>query len=417
MSKSKKQNKNKPSPIKLLFYKIRNKIRRERKIKEEKKVWETSPKFRHNQPFPLDDIILHKYLKEKWEAGWFDSFNDNHFIIRAIKGTLNDCVGKEQLLYANRYNAYCDEQSMSETFCMNFPSRLKMMENVFGTEKIRNFVENQLSAGKAHYNEDTFFEAMSEISILSFFSVRYDWTKALYEPPVNDSNAHNPEAAFIYESDTFNLRCNIEVKTARYSNPIEDNVFIPTVLVNETGIQKLESLCTAHGMKLEGTYPKKLLGFIKSACEKFSFPDANEVNILCLNWTFRNYVDNSFLEAWSLLTNKHNGLMTHSDKWEIFLEPGETMPDLSKITAIIVYDESLDGLLFNDFSFVWRRNGQGPCFRFYVNDMTKVDLLRNLTQMNPDKAETQYSMRSYNTNEIPDIPLKTFRQVIINNIM
>lgn len=417
MSKSKKQNKNKPSPIKLFFYKIRNKICKIKKVYEEKKEWKTSPKYRHNKPFPLEDNILHKYLKEKWEAGWFDSFDENHFIIRAMNGTLNNCVGKEQFLYANRYNSYCDEHSMSEAFCNNFPLRLQKMENVFGSDEIRNFVENQLSAGKSHYNEDVFFEALSEISILSFFSARCEWTKALYEPPVNSSDAHNPEAAFMYKSDTFNFRCNIEVKTARYSHVIEDNVFIPTVLINDTGIQELETLCNIHGMKLEGTYPKKLLGFIKSACEKFSVPDDSEVNLLCLNWTFRNYVDNSFLEAWSLLTNKYNGLMTHPDKWDIFLEPGETMPNLSKITAIIVYEESLDGLLFNDFSFVWRRNGQGPCFRFYVNDNSKVDLLRNLTQMNPDKNETQYSMCSYNTSQIQGIPQETFRQVILDNLV
>lgn len=417
MSKSKKCNKKKPSPMKLLFYKTRGKFRKMWKTYENKKEWKTSLKYRHNKQFPLEGNILYNYLKEKWEEGWFDSFDDKHFIIQAINGSLSDFVGKGQMLYANRFCAYCDENNISDAFCLNFAPRLQKMEAVFGTDKIRNFVENQLSAGKEHYDEDTFFEALSEISILSFFSVRYDWTKVLYEPPVNDSNAHNPEAAFIYDSEKFTLRCNIEVKTARYPHVIEDNVFIPTVLVNETGIKQLETLCNSYGMKFDGTYPKKLLGFIKSACQKFSVPESDEVNILCLNWTFRNYKDNSFLEAWSLLTNKHNGLLTHPDKWGAFLETGESMPDLSKITAIIVYAESLDGLLFNDFSFVLRRNGEGSCFRFYVTDKSKVTMLRELTQMNPDNPETQYSMSSCNVTELHNIPWDRFKQTILDNLL
>lgn len=56
------------------------------------------------------------------------------------------------------------------------------MSAVFGEEKIKKCIKNQLSAGKSSYDRDMFFQALSEIEILSFYCGRIKWTEALYAP-------------------------------------------------------------------------------------------------------------------------------------------------------------------------------------------------------------------------------------------
>ena len=62
-----------------------------------------------------------------------------------------------------------------------------------------------------------------------------------------------------------------------------------------------------------------LVEFINSATKKFNYPKKNEYNLLYINWSYSDFPSNSFLEAWSLLTNKYNGLLTHP-------EIGTTLP-------------------------------------------------------------------------------------------
>ena len=78
------------------------------------------------------------------------------------------------------------------------------------------FIKDQLSAGKQNYNEDTFFEAVSEVSVLYFYTFRSRWKQALYEPPIGKSKlSKNPEARFIGElslnGDAQKITINIEV--------------------------------------------------------------------------------------------------------------------------------------------------------------------------------------------------------------
>ena len=82
----------------------------------------------------------------------------------------------------------------------------------------------------------------------------------------------------------------------------------------------------------------------------------------------------------------------------------------NKITAVIVYTESLDGLMFSDFKFVWQRHGAGPRFRMWVlNDKLREDecsdksnILFKITGMNPDIPINSNVLLYYNNEEKED---------------
>ena len=72
----------------------------------------------------------------------------------------------------------------------------------------------------------------------------------------------------------------------------------------------------------------------------------------------------------------------------------------TKISAIVVYTESLEGIAFSDFRYVWQRNGAGARFRMWVIDdalrqlelENKSDILFRVTGMRPSAPLTQYVM-------------------------
>ena len=120
------------------------------------------------------------------------------------------------------------------------------------------------------------------------------------------------------------------------------------------------------------------------------------------------------MEAWSLLTNPYNGLLNHR---EIGLNFGLEKEVYDRITAIIVYTESLEGLMFGDYRFVWQGNGSGPRFRMWVlnkkahkNELSnKSDALWKLTGMNPDKEGEFLVMANGITNEECDNALNIIK--------
>ena len=59
----------------------------------------------------------------------------------------------------------------------------------------------------------------------------------------------------------------------------------------------------------------KLKDFLNSASSKFSVPQSNEYNLLYINWSYCDFASNSFLEAWSLLTNRIMFTGTQCDLW------------------------------------------------------------------------------------------------------
>ena len=203
-------------------------------------------------------------------------------------------------------------------FCINFSRRLEGLYHDFGEDAIKRFITDQLSAGKHNYSEDAFFQALSEISILSFFTSLREWTKIIYEPPVvNGVNNKNPEASFCgvfeckgqadsHEHVEKSITLNVEVKSPQFPHDSHTNekIAIPTALLSQEGRENVKNFCKENNIRYLDPRVLKMRDFINSATSKFNIPEQDEYNILYINWSFRDFPSNAFLEAWSLLTNE-----------------------------------------------------------------------------------------------------------------
>lgn len=374
---------------------------------------------RREKIFPLEEFIeLCGFLHKAWTNGWLDEYSDDHFLIKAIENRLITFVGKEQLIEndINQQGIINSDGSINTTafslnFCINFSRHMQFLAQIFGEESIKSFITSQMSAGKQHYKEDTFFEALSEVSILSFYAARCKWKQVIYEPPVIvGDNKKNPEARFIgslycrvngknqLETEK-TVTINIEVKSPEFPHNIneKEKIAIPTILLTDDGRKEIKKFCKERGLLYMDPRVLKLRDFINSAASKFTIPQDDEFNLLYINWSYRDFPSNSFLEAGALLTNEINGVLTHP---EFAADIGIVPEAFEKITAVIVYTESLEGLMFSDFRHVWQRNGAGPRFHMWVIDeklrnaewMDESNILFYITGMNPSKELTQMVM-------------------------
>lgn len=365
---------------------------------------------RSEKPFPTscDDFI--GFFENAWNKGWLDEYSDEHFLIKCINKQLTGIEWESQLLFNNSTSintpitddGKIDYNSFTINFIVNLSAKLMGMSTVFGEEDIKNFVKNQLAAGKDSYDRDMFFQALSEIEILSFYCGRTKWKEALYEPPTG-VNGSNPEARFVYENEATNTTTtiNVEVKTPKFPLIVEHRVktAIPTILLSDVGRREFQKLCEDNKSKCIMPRVTKLVQFINSAANKFEKPKENEFNLLYINWSYSDFPSNSFLEAWSLLTNDKNGILTHP-------EIGTSLPFASpicreayeKITAVIVYTSSLEQLMFSNFLYSWQGSREvGPRFRMFVLDeklrenelADKSNILFKITGMNPSLLEPQ----------------------------
>lgn len=396
---------------------------------------------RSNTDFPISDVCfleLCSYIYDAWTQGWLDDFSNEHFLIRALENRLLDFVGKLQFI-ANNLNMHnvvqsdgsIDEEKFCYNFCINLSQKLSYLSKTFGADSIKKFVIDQLSAGKTNYDEDTFFQALSEVSILHFYACRFKWEEAIYEPPLlqNGSNK-NPEASFRGEIPAIssqggnNVIVSIEVKSPKFPQYTEskERIMIPTILINKENKATIEDFCKDNNIKYLDPRILKLRDFFKSAVEKFSVPSDDEFNILYINWSYRDFPSNSFLEAWSLLTNDINGILIYKDIAEKLDFPIELF---DKITAVVVYSESLEGLMFSDFRYVWQRSKVDTHFRMWViNEKLRKselsdssDILFRITGMNPDPQLTQHLMLDYKSSNFEETLESAYIGTKLSNII
>lgn len=374
---------------------------------------------RHERSFPCsNDQGLCDYLEKAWISGQLDEYADEHFLIKALENRLSSFLGFQQMIYNDpRFIQWfetstniIDDSSFNFNFCINLSKRLSLLESVFGKNQIDKFITDQLSAGKGHYDENTFFEAMSEISVLTFYSGRL-WDSALYEPPLEIGKIKkNPEARFMKKySGNRTITVNIEVKCPKFPEVRqgERKIFIPAFLLTEKGRTAVQSECSRHSIPYCSPRVLKLKEFLNSAADKFSTPNADTFNLLYINWSYSDFPSNGFLEAWSLLTNEINGLLTQP---AAALSVGVAPDVFDKITAVIVYTEAFEGLMFSDFRYVWQRNGYGPRFRMWVlNDNLRnaewkdeSRILFETTGMNPDYPSSPICLMDYNIKNDSD---------------
>lgn len=194
--------------------------------------------------FPIkEDNILLDFLRRIWKEGWLDEYSDKHFLIRAIENRLTDFLGKQQA-YRDNTILYpvINDDNFTMNFLINFSFKMNGLCNVFSEKDIKKFVMDQLSAGKNHYNEEQFFRALSEISVLSFFCSITKWRDKIYEPKINGKK--NPEVRFISRDDVI---IDIEVKTPGFiQTNLNEKKMMPTVLLTQEGKALIEKHCKDH---------------------------------------------------------------------------------------------------------------------------------------------------------------------------
>ncbi len=329
---------------------------------------------RSNKECPIKHIDIPGALSDAWRRGWMNEFSDDHFLIKAIEGRLEKFEGINQFVINNCQLYHINDRNFQECFCINLSCSIAGLKDFFGENKVRQFFIDQLSAGKEKYDESQFFRALSEISVLRFWVQRSKFGE--YEPRTNGQK--NPEARFICNNG---VTVDVEVKTPGFNKADGiENFVLPLVLLNNEGQDQFVSFCNSKSLK--GIMPRvgKLKDFLNSASDKFESVDhVNHMNFLYINWTFSEMMESGFEEALSLLAHPYNGILLHKD---IGLSIGVKEEVYDRITAVIVYTEPLNSLMFDDFRYVWTKGADGMP-HFGIVGMHNCDSLYKITGMNP----------------------------------
>lgn len=133
----------------------------------------------------------------------------------------------------------------------------------------------------------------------------------------------------------------------------------------------------------------KLKDYMNSAENKFNASSKNEINLLFINWSYWDVPMKGYLEAWRLMTNRINGILTNRKAGKGI---GVIPEAYQNISAVIVYSQGLEGMMFNDFRYAFA----GDQVYMWVLDESLRDqqeLLRNLTGLfisKPDSATLLY---------------------------
>jgi hypothetical protein len=278
----------------------------------------------------------------------------------------------------------------SSTFLINFSIKLQICANIFSEEKIFDFVANQLSAGKKKYREEAFFEALSEINVLFYFCNFVSKIKeARYEPKQGIHGA-NPEARFIFENDVI---MDIEVKKANFTSCVnlkkgEAGAIKPNIALTQSTKNELMQFCFDNKLQLVFPRVSKLGEFVKSAANKFQTPTTNKhFNLLFINWTYTDFPECGVNEPMSIFINTENGLFHNNNALSLIKNRhGENIidrNDLDKISAVVLYRDTLETLLSGDFRFHFKEQTFRLAFNRINNDKLNFKLLSDLLGMNP----------------------------------
>ncbi len=304
-------------------------------------------------PEKLPDVLCGT-MKRFWERGVFDEYADEHFLIRAInndiKGITLALIKKDTAELKKRVYDKAALSLFINNFLINFSAKLTGLCNYFGEDKIEHFLREQFSAGKSQYDEEIFWEALSEVHMLYYFvGLGPAFVKnAEYEPRLGESNK-NPEARLVYEN---NMILDIEVKTPRF--PMRDLLkehILPSVLLDEEGRKKLSDFCKKS--QVECCLPRvlKIKDYINSAGGKFETPaNTNHINLLAINWTYSEFADTGLFEPISLFCNPANGLFVNPNVWQSL---GIESEAVRKISAVLLYKVPEEMLMFGDARYLF----------------------------------------------------------------
>lgn len=351
----------------------------------------------------LEDNIcpIHPAFVDLWREGCFDEYSENHFLIRAIKK--DPLLEKELEQYrCNGFVSAFDPENFIQNLAMKICALMEIFSNE--VEKIKDFVQNQMAAGKQNYREKSFFDAYSEILLLYYLGAMSDKKgRNFYEPSVNNMSSKNPEAIFNYPNGK---KIAIEVKNAAFpSLPQNPKFIMPLYPMEKEKLDELDMICQKDGYCLVRPRVGKMKDFINSACEKFNKPlDDNSYNILAMNWTDTNIPNLSVIEPAVYLGNKENGMMQFNTMAsKISSESFVINQDMyEKITAILVFKNSMDTLFFSDFRFMFRSKEAAIILNpFLLNTAKKQKDFLDTLQFHPFMAD----YNCYVSVPMPQTPL------------
>lgn len=351
-------------------------------------------------------------LYRLWGDGAFDEYSDDHFLIRAF----NDDISYFKRFFTTHFiqttyasAQYAAIENFPANYVINFENSIRALVTAFGYDKIRGFVTDQLSAGKENYDEELFFEALSEIHLLAFLCQYGGMSSIMSEPMEFDENGKiklekesigikafeyephlngktNPEARFIYEDGTV---LDIEIKTPNFSDVVETvkPYLMPGVLLNSEGRSRLKELCKKHGIQCLLPNVSKMKDYLNSAARKFQEPESEKhINLLCVNWTGAAVDKADIHEPLIILANLTNGVLANPS----IAKKNNISPEaLSRVSAVLLYKMDLGTLLFSDFRFIFSNYKAKVVLNRFSKNLN-ADSIHRITKLSciyPEKSE------------------------------
>ena len=357
-------------------------------------------------------LEIFETIKVFWEKGIFDDYSEKHFIIRAI----NNDASYFKELFLRKNIKEINPTSFPWNFIANLNVKTVNLMQCFGNDVIENFFRNQFAAGKNNYNENQFFEALSEFYLLTYFANfgPAKLTEAIYEPRLVDSDK-NPEARFVYGNDVV---LDIEIKTPNFPDRnLLENFIIPTYLLNDKGREKLSDFCNTNNINCHMPRILKIKDFINYAGEKFAdISSENHINLLVINWTSTDLSETELFEPTTLLCNPKNGLFRNKD---VALKLGISEEALSKISAIFFYILPERCLLFNDFRYLFATKQYKIIVNPFAKDVSadKIHKLTHLAVHFPEELEDERFAFFSLDNRDWDSELREMNNIINENTL
>ncbi len=322
--------------------------------------------------------LFNDYLLKAWEKGWFDEYSNDHFLIKTLNGEIHKFSGYENMLQISSGPFKHDLETVRNSICQSLSLSLALLEESFSEKAVKNFVVEKLSGGKANYNENQYLRALSELTVVKWFCLytrgKYINT-AIYEPRL--SERRNPEARFIRDD----VIIDVEVKTPgfiprRNTQP----KLTPIILLTEEGRKALTKKCITENVELRLPDINKLKQHLNDAASKFIEPTNDKhFNVVYINWTYCDYPKYAYLEPYSLLMNE-NGILRNK---EIGKTIGINEEVYRKITAVVVYNENIEGYVNQDLRHIWAHRTFALAINPYINCDTAI--LERTLQMEQSK--------------------------------
>lgn len=333
--------------------------------------------YQEKLPEALKEILC-DYLLVAWEKGWFANYSSNHFLIKALYGEIDTFTGYENMLQISSGPLQHDLTTVRMSFYQSLSFSLKLLEEFFSEKDAKAFVVEKLSGGKTNYDEAQFLRALSELTVIKWFCLYSRGSyinEMIYEPHLN--NGRNPEARFIRDD----VIIDVEVKTPGFI-PIENTKpkITPIIPLNKIGREALTKKCIANDIELRLPDINKLKQHLNDAASKFVTPISNKhFNVVYLNWTYCDYPKYAFMEPYSLLMND-NGVLRNK---YIGLALGLNEDVYTKLTAVVVYNENIEGYVNQDLRHIWSHR----TFALVVNPYIDCDIsaLESTLQMEQSK--------------------------------